>query len=82
MPGICFEDLSLGQSAELSYTVTADLIERFAEVSGDDNQVTARATVTGLDAERARATLETLCLVDGKTVLDGEAVVMVPRKEA
>ena len=39
--------------------------------------MTARATVTGLDAERARATLETLCLVDGKTVLDGEAVVMV-----
>lgn len=140
MQGILFEDLSLGQSAELTYTVTEDAIEKFAEVSGDNNpvhldeayasgtqfggriahgmlsasfisavigtqlpgkgaiylsqslrfrrpvkigdEVTARAVITALDDDRARATLETQCLVDGRTVLEGEAVVMVARKQA
>lgn len=44
--------------------------------------VVARATITALDAEKARATLETVCQVDGKTVVEGEAVIMVPRKAA
>ena len=44
--------------------------------------VTARATITALDAERGRVTLETVCLVNGKPVVDGEAVVMLPRKAA
>jgi 3-hydroxybutyryl-CoA dehydratase len=42
--------------------------------------VTARATVTGLDAGKGRVTLETVCLVEGKSVLEGEALVMAPRK--
>ena len=42
--------------------------------------VTARATVTELDAERARATLATVCLVNDKPVVEGEAVVMLPRR--
>lgn len=44
--------------------------------------VTARATVTAIDAAKARVTLATVCLVRGKAVVDGEAVVMVPRREA
>lgn len=44
--------------------------------------VTARATVKALDERRGHVTLETVCLVDGKTVVDGEAVVMVPRRPA
>jgi 3-hydroxybutyryl-CoA dehydratase len=44
------------------------------------DEVTTRATVTALDAEKGRATLETVCTVAGKTVIDGEALVMVPRK--
>ena len=40
--------------------------------------VRATATVTALDAKRRRATLETICTVAGKVVVDGEAVVMVP----
>ena len=44
--------------------------------------VTARATVTALDERRGQATLATVCLVGGKPVVDGEAVVMVPRKPA
>lgn len=44
------------------------------------DEVTARATITAIDAEKARVTLETVCLVGGKPVLTGEALIMVPRK--
>lgn len=44
------------------------------------DEVTARVTVTALDADRARVSLDTACLVDGKTVIEGEAVLMVPRR--
>lgn len=44
--------------------------------------VTARVTVSGLDDRRGHATFATVCLVDGRTVVDGEAVVMVPRRPA
>jgi len=37
--GLCFEDLSLGQSAARSWTVTLADIEAFAAVSGDTNPV-------------------------------------------
>jgi 3-hydroxybutyryl-CoA dehydratase len=46
------------------------------------DEVTARATVTAIDAAKARVTFATICLVRGKAVVDGEAVVMVPRKAA
>jgi 3-hydroxybutyryl-CoA dehydratase len=136
--GKFFEELSVG--AEMSFPVTEQVIERFAEVSGDDNPVhldeafaaqtqfgtriahgmlsagfisamvgtrlpgygsiylsqslrfrrpvkigdivVVTAKVTALDPEKARATIETLCAVDGKTVVEGEAVLMVPRKSA
>jgi 3-hydroxybutyryl-CoA dehydratase len=42
--------------------------------------VTARVSVQALDERRGHATFTTLCLVDGRTVVDGEAVVMVPRR--
>lgn len=42
--------------------------------------VTARVVIKALDARRGHVTLETVCLVDGKTVADGEAVVMVPKR--
>lgn len=138
MQGLFFEDLSLGQSAEIVRTVGAADIEAFAAVSGDVNplhldeayakttpfgeriahgmlsaayisavlgtrlpgpgaiylnqtlrfrrpvkigdEVTARVTVEALDAEKGRVTLATVCLVAGKAVVDGEAVVMVPRR--
>lgn len=44
--------------------------------------VTARATVTEIDPAKGRVTLATVCLVNGKPVVDGEAVVMVPRRAA
>jgi 3-hydroxybutyryl-CoA dehydratase len=45
-------------------------------------EVTAKVTVTAIDAARARVTLATVCQVGGKTVVDGEAVVLVPKKSA
>jgi 3-hydroxybutyryl-CoA dehydratase len=44
--------------------------------------VVARATVTALDEAKGRVTLETVCEVAGKTVMDGEAVVIAPRRTA
>jgi 3-hydroxybutyryl-CoA dehydratase len=42
--------------------------------------VTAVVEVTALDAAKKRATLGTTCLVGGKPVIEGEAVVMVPSR--
>ncbi len=138
MQGLFLEDLSVGQSAELTRTVDEAAIVQFAEVTGDNNpvhldeayaagtpfktriahgmlsagyisavigtrlpgpgaiymsqqlsfrrpvkigdQVTARATITAIDADKARVTIETVCEVGGKAVLTGEALIMVPRK--
>ena len=140
MQGLFFEDLSLGQSAEITRAVGAGDIEAFAAVSGDVNPVhldeayakttpfggriahgmlsaayisavlgaklpgpgaiylsqnlrfrrpvkigdvvTARVTVSALDADKGRATFATVCQVDGRTAVDGEAVIMVPRRGA
>ena len=46
------------------------------------DEIIAQAEVTALDAEKARATLRTTCTVAGNVVVEGEAVVMVPRKDA
>jgi 3-hydroxybutyryl-CoA dehydratase len=139
-PGLFFEDLSLGQSAEMTRTVREADIAAFAAVSGDDNPVhldaafaattpfkeriahgmlsasyisavigtqlpgpgaiyvsqtlsfkrpvkiadavTTRVELSGLNGEKARATFQCVCLVNGKPVLEGEAVVMVPRRPA
>ena len=140
MQGLHFEDLSVGQSAEMTRAVGAADIEAFAQVSGDDNPVhldeayartttfgqriahgmlsgayisavigtqlpgpgtiyvsqalrfrrpvkigdvvTARATITELDADRGRVTLATVCEANGKAVVEGEAVVMAPKRPA
>jgi 3-hydroxybutyryl-CoA dehydratase len=44
------------------------------------DEVTARATVKALDEKRGHVTLETVCLVGGKTVLEGEALVLAPKR--
>ena len=44
--------------------------------------VTATAEVTALDPEKKRATLRTVCTVDGKPVIEGEALVMPPSRTA
>ena len=42
--------------------------------------VVTRVTVQALDERRGHVTLTTVCQVDGKTVVDGEAVVAAPRR--
>ena len=136
--GLYFDELSVGQTAEIAHVVGAADIEAFAAVSGDVNpvhldeayartttfggriahgmlsaayisavigndlpgpgaiylsqsmrfrrpvrigdQVIARVTVKALDADKGHATRETVCLVGGKTVVDGEALIMVPKR--
>lgn len=42
--------------------------------------VTAIVTVKSLDLEKNRVVLDTICQVGGKTVLEGEATVLAPKK--
>ena len=44
--------------------------------------VTARVTVKSLDAEKSHVVFDTACIVNGKTVLDGEALILAPRRNA
>src|SRR5882724_9340036 len=44
--------------------------------------ITAIATITAIDAQRRRVTLKTQCLNGDKVVIDGEATVLVPRRDA
>jgi 3-hydroxybutyryl-CoA dehydratase len=46
------------------------------------DEVTAEVKVTAIDAARGRVTFATSCVVAGKTVVEGEAVVIVPRRPA
>ena len=42
--------------------------------------VTTVVTITALDERRGHATVSTLCRVDDKIVVEGEALIMVPRR--
>jgi len=44
--------------------------------------VKAKVTIKAIDPERARVTVDTVCTVAGKPVIEGEAVLMVPRRSA
>lgn len=44
--------------------------------------ITAVATITEIDDKRRRVTLKTQCLKGDTVVIDGEAIVLVPRREA
>ncbi len=137
---VYFEDLSVGQEASVSNTVTADVISAFADVSGDRNpvhidadyaattmfkeriahgmlsaayisavfgmqlpgpgaiyisqtlnfkapvkigdQVVTTVKVAELIPEKKRAKFECVCTVNGKPVVQGEAVLMVPTRPA
>lgn len=44
--------------------------------------VATRVEIKAMDPEKARITLACTCSVDGKSVLEGEAIIMVPRRGA
>lgn len=137
---VYFEDLSVGQEASISNTVTEDVIDAFAAVSGDRNPVHIDADyaaktifkeriahgmlsaayisaafgmelpgpgaiyisqtlnfkapvkigdtvvttvkVVELVPDRKRARFDCVCAVNGKPVVQGEAVLMVPARPA
>jgi 3-hydroxybutyryl-CoA dehydratase len=136
--GYYFDDLAVGMSASHAKTISAEDIQLFADLSGDDNpvhldeafaaqtifkeriahgiltasllstvigtklpgpgciyvsqslnfrapvkigdRVVATARITDLFAERRRAIFACDCVVNDTTVLDGEAVIMVPQR--
>ena len=140
MQGLYFDELTLGQSAEMRRVVGAADIAAFAEVSGDNNpvhlddayarttpfgeriahgmlsgayisavigtqlpgpgtiylsqtmrfrrpvrigdEVTARVTIKAMDSAKGHVTLDTVCEVNGKAVVDGEALIIAPRRGA
>ncbi|MEM9755741.1 MAG: MaoC family dehydratase [Pseudomonadota bacterium] len=45
------------------------------------DMVRAEVTVTAIDFSKRRATLETVCTVDGKPVIKGEALVLAPSRK-
>lgn len=53
---------------------------RFRRPVGLGDEVTTTVTVRELDPRRGHATFTTVCTVAGKTVADGEAVVLVPKR--
>lgn len=53
---------------------------RFRAPVRPGDTVTATVEVTALDPERKRATLKTTCLVKGRLVIEGEALVQVPAR--
>ena len=46
------------------------------------DEVTAQVKITAIDPARGRVTFATACAVAGKTVVEGEAVVVVPKRPA
>lgn len=44
------------------------------------DELVTTVTITALDAAKGRATLATICTVNDKAVVEGEAVIMVPRR--
>jgi 3-hydroxybutyryl-CoA dehydratase len=44
------------------------------------DEVTTIATISEIDPVKGRVSIETVCLVGGKPVIEGEALVMAPRK--
>ena len=46
------------------------------------DEVTTRVSIESIDLAKGLVTISTACLVRGKAVLDGQAVVMVSRREA
>lgn len=45
------------------------------------DEVYTELTVTAVDRDKARVTMDCRCTVDGKPVLTGEAVVLAPRRD-
>lgn len=77
-----FEDLTVGETAERATLITAEMVRQFAAFSGDvhaGDMLTARVTVTELDPATGNIVLQTDCFVGGRCVLEGTALMRLPR---
>jgi 3-hydroxybutyryl-CoA dehydratase len=45
------------------------------------DEVATRVTVKAIDADAGKVSLDTVCMVGGKKVVDGEAVVLAPKRD-
>ena len=70
----------IGTKLPGSGAIYLEQILRFRRPVRIGDEVTARAEVIAIDGERARVRLATTCAVAGKTVVEGEATVIVPRR--
>ena len=62
-------------------SVNRDAIGAWAELRAGDT-VRARATILEINAKKRRVTIETVATVGETVVLDGEALILVPSREA
>ena len=44
------------------------------------DEVTTKATITAINLVKGHVTLKTVCMVDGKVAVQGEAVIVAPRR--
>ena len=51
---------------------------RFLRPVRAGDTVRARATIRAINREKKQATIDTVCTVDGKSVIEGEATILVP----
>ncbi len=53
---------------------------RFKAPVRPGDTVTAEVTVKSVDLDRSRVSVDTICTVNGKPVIEGDAVMMVPKR--
>ncbi len=53
---------------------------RFKAPVRPGDTVTAEVTVKSVDLDRSRVSVDTVCTVNGKPVIEGDAVMMVPKR--
>jgi 3-hydroxybutyryl-CoA dehydratase len=53
---------------------------RFKAPVRPGDTVTAEVTVKAVDIDRGRVSVDTICTVNGKPVIEGDAVMMVPKR--
>ena len=70
----------LGETLPGHGAVYIDQALRFRRPERIGDEVTARVTVAAIDTNKARVSLDTVCLVAGKAVIEGEATLTVPRR--
>ena len=82
MLSAAFISAVLGARMPCPGAIFLSLTLRFKAAVRPGDTVTAVAEVTDINLERHRVTLKTTCLVKGKPVVEGEAMVVPPSRNA